>query len=206
MLTLTTPIHCMPTFLFKKLKQYLLFLGFSLPVITFISIVVESHSNEKLREISSKLETPIQIKKEEKYQPVTVRIDNFPIESGHLSSRFGLRKDPFSGLKRMHHGIDIAAKKGSFINPLGKGKVVFSGYKSGYGNVVEILHGRTVITRYAHLNESLVQENQHVNKNDIIALVGNSGRSTGPHLHLEITINGKHIDPQIFLVGNLASR
>jgi murein DD-endopeptidase MepM/ murein hydrolase activator NlpD len=87
---------------------------------------------------------------------------------------------------------------------LGKGKVIFSGRKSGYGNIVEVLHGESVISRYAHIKKSLVKKGQRVTKKDIIALVGNTGRSTGPHLHLEIAINGETIDPEIFLIGKVA--
>ena len=106
----------------------------------------------------------------------------------------------------MHHGIDIAAQRGTSIYPLGRGEVVFSGRKSGYGNMIEILHGDAIVSRYAHIKKSLVKKGQIVIKRDIIALVGNTGRSTGPHLHLEIAINGETVDPEIFLIGNVARK
>ena len=132
-------------------------------------------------------------------------MDNVPVKSGNLSSKYGIRKDPFNGRKRMHHGIDIAARSGSSIYPLGKGKVTFSGRKSGYGNLVEIRHGKNIISRYAHVKKLLVKKGQRIGRNDIIAQVGSTGRSTGPHLHLEILISGQTIDPEIFLIGNVAS-
>jgi len=135
-----------------------------------------------------------------------IRISNIPVKKGYLSSQFGFRKDPFHGSRRMHKGIDIAAKYGSTVNPLGDGIVVFAAYKSGYGNTVEIKHGRTVLTRYAHLKQLLVNTGQRVNVDDKIGLIGNSGRSTGPHLHLEVLLNNKQVDPQIFLANNFGSR
>jgi len=132
-------------------------------------------------------------------------MDNVPVKNGNLSSKYGIRKDPFNGRKRMHHGIDIAAKTGSNIYPLGKGKVIYSGRKSGYGNIVEIRHGKNIVSRYAHIKKSFVKKGQVIDRNDIIAQVGSTGRSTGPHLHLEILINEKTIDPEIFLIGNVAS-
>ncbi len=135
-----------------------------------------------------------------------IRISNIPVKRGRLSSRFGFRKDPFHGLHRMHKGIDISAKYGSVVKPLGEGTVVFAGYKSGYGNTVELKHGNTVLTRYAHLKEFLVNIGQQVIVDDKIGLIGNSGRSTGPHLHLEVLFNGNQVDPQIFLANHFGSR
>ena len=135
-----------------------------------------------------------------------IQISSRPVNGGFLSSKFGIRKDPFHGSRRMHNGIDIAAKYGSPVKPLGKGIIVFSGYKSGFGKMVEIKHGKTVKTRYAHLKEFLVTKGQKVNTDDKIGLVGTSGRSTGPHLHLEVLLNEKQVDPQIFLVNHFGSR
>jgi len=135
-----------------------------------------------------------------------IKISNIPVNQGFLSSRFGMRKDPIHGNHRMHKGIDIAAKYGSEVYPLGKGEVIFSGYKSGYGNTVEIKHGNTVVTRYAHLKRFLVDAGQQVSIGDNIGLIGRSGRSTGPHLHLEVLFNGNQVDPQIFLANHFGSR
>jgi len=186
----------------KKITQYLLFLAFSIPVLSYLSVIIETQK--------AKQQTlPLLVNAKNSQKTVVsdlITIDNFPVKNGSLSSRYGMRKDPINGKRRMHSGIDIAARKGTSIYPLGKGKIIFVGRKAGYGKTVEILHGRTIITRYSHLKKALVTVGQEVSKKDIIAQVGNSGRSTGPHLHLEIAINGKTVDPQIFLIGNLASR
>ena len=135
-----------------------------------------------------------------------IRISNIPVNKGFLSSKFGIRKDPFHGSAQMHKGIDIAAKEGSIVNPLGEGKVIFAGKKAGYGNMVEIRHGKTTVTRYAHLKQYLVNTGEQITIEDTIGLVGQTGRSTGPHLHLEVLFNGKQADPQVFLANYFGSR
>lgn len=134
-----------------------------------------------------------------------ISISNLPVTRGFLSSRYGMRKDPINGLSKMHKGIDIAARYGADVNPLGNGIVSYAGYKLGYGNTVEIKHGRTVVTRYAHLKQFLVSVDQEVTTTDIIGQVGSTGRSTGPHLHLEVLLNSNHTDPQIFLANYFGS-
>ncbi len=181
----------------------------SFAILIYVTLIVEKHDNSRpLTPFVQKITT---IKPPPKMNLVAelsvkeiVFMDNIPVKTGRLSSKYGIRKDPFNGRKRMHHGIDIAAQRGTNIYPLGRGVVIFSGRKSGYGNMVEILHGDAIISRYAHIKKSLVKKGQIVNKRDIIALVGNTGRSTGPHLHLEIAINGETVDPEIFLIGNVA--
>ncbi len=141
-----------------------------------------------------------------KEQPSRViSISNFPVTQGYLSSSFGMRKDPFDGRRRMHYGIDIAARSGTEVNPMGSGKVIFTGHKAGYGKTVEIQHGHSVITRYSHLKEILVEADQQVSQEDIIGFVGNTGRSTGPHLHLEVVLGDDKVDPRTFLAGQIAS-
>ena len=146
------------------------------------------------------------IPKEIKPKKNIISISHSPIALGFVSSSFGLRKDPIDGFTKMHKGMDIAAEHGSIVNPIGSGKVIYSGYKSGFGNLVEIKHGKTVVTRYAHLSQFLVDVGQQVDVEDTIGLVGNSGRSTGPHLHLEILFNDKQVDPKIFIASKLQSR
>lgn len=92
-----------------------------------------------------------------------IKISNLPVNNGYLSSNFGFRNDPMHGSRRLHKGIDIAANYGTPVNPLGEGMVIFAGYKTGYGNTVEIKHGNSLITRYAHLSKFLVDEGQQVN-------------------------------------------
>ena len=130
-----------------------------------------------------------------------IKISNFPVKDGSLSSGFGMRKHPIHGNIRMHSGIDIAAISGTKVQAMGEGTVVFAGRKSGYGNNIEIKHGNTVLTRYSHLKEILVEVGQKVTPEDVIGLVGNTGISTGPHLHLEVALNDIEVDPIIFLAG-----
>lgn len=122
-----------------------------------------------------------------------------PTESGYVSSRFGFRTDPFKGTKRHHQGVDFAGPEGTSIFSIGAGVISFVGVKGGYGNVVEIDHGEGIKSRYAHLKMVLVQQGTTVQKGDWIALMGSTGRSTGPHLHLEILKDGQAIDPLAFL-------
>ena len=121
----------------------------------------------------------------------------FPV-NGIISSKFGMRLDPFTKHLRFHEGIDIAAPVGTPIRSVISGKVIFSGKIRGYGNIVIIKNGDT-ITKYAHNNINLVKKGDYVEKGDIIAKVGNTGRSTGPHLHFEVVIKDHHIDPLKFL-------
>ncbi|WP_299876022.1 M23 family metallopeptidase [uncultured Cocleimonas sp.] len=130
-----------------------------------------------------------------------IKISNFPVKDGSLSSGFGMRKHPIHGNMRMHSGIDIAAQAGTKVQAMGEGTVVFAGRKAGYGNNIEIKHGNTVLTRYSHLKEILVEVGQKVTPADVIGLVGSTGVSTGPHLHLEVALNETEVDPRIFLAG-----
>jgi murein DD-endopeptidase MepM/ murein hydrolase activator NlpD len=114
---------------------------------------------------------------------------------GVISSHFGMRRHPLYGDNRFHAGVDIAAPVGTDIHPIRKGKVIFSGEQTGYGNVVIIDHGDGLISKYAHNKTNLVKEGDPVDVNTIIAHVGNTGKSTGPHLHLEIHDGEKFLDP-----------
>ena len=129
----------------------------------------------------------------------SLEISKWPVASGYLSSKFGMRKDPFNGRLRKHQGIDLAGPRGSDIMSIAAGTVVFSGRKGGYGRVIDIKHANGLLSRYAHLQKSLVKVNQTIAAGEKIALLGTSGRSTGPHLHLEILKNNKNIDPLVFL-------
>ena len=121
------------------------------------------------------------------------------VENGHLSSKFGSRIDPFSGKQEHHKGIDIAGKAGSDVLALGDGVVIWSGKRNGYGNLVEIDHGKGYITRYGHNREPLVQAGDTVRKGQAVALMGSTGRSTGPHVHIEVLRNGKQVNPAKYL-------
>ncbi len=118
-----------------------------------------------------------------------------PIQSGWLSSYYGMRKDPFSGLPAMHKGIDFAGKEGDPVIATGAGIVTWSGSRYGYGQLVEIDHGNGVTTRYGHAKELLVNVGDVVTRGQVVAEMGNTGRSTGAHVHYEILKGGKQIDP-----------
>lgn len=123
----------------------------------------------------------------------------FPVSLGEISSAFGLRPDPLERDERFHAGVDIAAPVGSPVKAVAAGSVIFSGWAEGYGNLVTIDHGDGMTTRYAHTGTNLVAAGQPVAAGQEIALVGTSGRSTGPHLHFEVRKKGEPINPQSFL-------
>ena len=122
-----------------------------------------------------------------------------PIGEGWLSSRFGKRNDPFTGKQEFHKGLDFAGKKGSKVVAVGDGVVSWSGRRSGYGNLVEVTHGNGYATRYGHNERNLVKVGETVKKGQEIALMGSTGRSTGPHVHFEVLRNGKAVNPAKYL-------
>ena len=122
-----------------------------------------------------------------------------PVKSGYISSEFGIRHDPFNGHLKMHKGLDFAGPIGTEIYAVAGGVVSYAGEKSGYGIAVEVDHGDGLVSRYGHLSVPKVKEGQVVKKGDLVALMGNTGRSTGPHLHLEVLKNGEQQDPRTYL-------
>ncbi|WP_088329971.1 M23 family metallopeptidase [Lacimicrobium sp. SS2-24] len=122
-----------------------------------------------------------------------------PINSGWLSSYYGVRKDPFSGMPAMHKGVDFAGSEGDDVVATGAGLVTWAGERYGYGNLVEIEHGNGLVTRYGHNKDLQVQVGDVVTKGQVIAVMGSTGRSTGPHVHYEVLNRGKQIDPLPFV-------
>jgi murein DD-endopeptidase MepM/ murein hydrolase activator NlpD len=122
-----------------------------------------------------------------------------PIGTASISSRFGARKDPFLGRSAMHTGIDFRAPTGLPAKSVADGTVIAAGYHGGYGNMVDVDHGNGVVTRYGHLSKIAVKMGEKVVAGRRVGNVGSTGRSTGPHLHYEIRINGKAIDPMSYL-------
>lgn len=118
-----------------------------------------------------------------------------PVKWGWMSSRFGRRTDPFSGRLAWHQGVDFAGKDGSDIISVGSGVVTWAGDRYGYGLLVEVNHGGGYSTRYAHAKEINVKVGDIVQKGQTVALMGSTGRSTGPHVHFEVLRNGKAVDP-----------
>lgn len=129
-------------------------------------------------------------------------IDSVPTlwpTNGRISSEFGYRSDPFNSSEKRHEGIDIAAPEGDSIKAAANGKVTFSGTNGNYGKCVIINHDKGITTLYGHASSLLVKEGQKVKKGDVIAKVGSTGRSTGPHLHFEVRISGTPVDPIEYL-------
>jgi murein DD-endopeptidase MepM/ murein hydrolase activator NlpD len=121
--------------------------------------------------------------------------------TGWLSSNFGYRTSPFTGRKEFHRGIDIATRAGTPVIAPADGVVTFAGKKGGLGNMVAIDHGYGKITRYGHLKKSLVRRGAHIKRGDKIGLVGNTGRSTAPHLHYEVHVNGLPANPVKYILN-----
>lgn len=121
-----------------------------------------------------------------------------------VASGYGVRIDPVYHVRRMHTGMDFTAPVGTEVYATGNGTVCFVGWRQGYGNTVEIDHGFGYTTLYAHLYKGLVRVGQRVRRGDIIALVGNTGKSTGPHLHYEVRIQDKPVDPRNYYFYDLS--
>ena len=119
---------------------------------------------------------------------------------GWVTSGFGFRKSPFTGLREKHEGWDIAARNGAPVRTTADGVVVVEGREYGYGNLVEIDHGYGLVTRYGHNSKHLVKVGDRVKRGQVIALVGNTGRSTGPHLHYEVLLNGVPVNPKNYIL------
>lgn len=119
-----------------------------------------------------------------------------PINGARLSSGYGMRKHPVLGYSRMHKGIDFAAPTGTPIYAAGDGVVEYAARFSSYGNYVRIRHNNSLKTAYAHMHRISVKNGQRVKQGDVIGTVGTTGRSTGPHLHYEIMVDGKHVNPR----------
>lgn len=122
-----------------------------------------------------------------------------PVKHGWLSSYFGMRTDPFTGRLAFHPGMDFAGKMGSDVIAVAAGVVTYAGKRSGYGNLVEIDHGNGYSTRYGHNSKILVSVGQTVKKGQVIAKMGSTGRSTGPHVHFEVLINGHRVNPKKYI-------
>ncbi len=122
-------------------------------------------------------------------------VEGRPITWGWLSSKYGYRSDPFTGKRTWHDGVDLAGKEGSDIIAVAGGVVTWAGERYGYGNLVEIDHGDGLVTRYGHAKAVKVKVGDVVQKGQVIALMGSTGRSTGPHVHFEVLANGRSKDP-----------
>ena len=122
-----------------------------------------------------------------------------PVEEGFISSYFGRRADPFTGYSAEHKGLDFAGPEGTKVISVAAGLVTFAGERAGYGQMIEINHGNGLATRYCHNEQLLVKQGDMVRKGQEVALMGSTGRSTGPHLHFEVLKNGTQVDPLRFI-------
>ena len=122
-----------------------------------------------------------------------------PASLEYISSGFGFRSDPFTGQGAMHAGLDFRGPVGAPIYAAAKGTITFAGVRSGYGNCIEISHGGGLLTRYAHMSAFRAALGQQVGAGAVIGAIGSTGRSTGPHLHFEVRINDRPVNPRPFL-------
>ena len=122
-----------------------------------------------------------------------------PVQAGFISSFFGDRQDPFSGHQAFHKGIDFAGSAGSDVVAVAAGVVTWAGERPGYGSLIEVSHGNGLVTRYGHNQRTLVAVGQMVTRGQRIALMGSTGRSTGPHVHFEVLRNGRQVNPASFI-------
>ena len=140
-----------------------------------------------------------------------IRMENIPAiqpvmnkDLKRVASGYGMRIDPVYHVRKFHQGMDFTAPTGTEVFATGNAKVDFAGWKQGYGNTVILDHGYGYKTLYAHLYKILVRRGQKVRRSDIIALVGNTGKSTGPHLHYEVRLNNKPVDPRNYYFYDLS--
>jgi murein DD-endopeptidase MepM/ murein hydrolase activator NlpD len=145
-------------------------------------------------------------KKQDNFQPGMIEQGTISVPSSKpirtsvaFTSAFGVRSDPFQGGAAMHAGIDLAGPIGTPIYATADGVVGRAEWANGYGNLVELEHGRGIATRYGHLSAILVHEGDHVKRGDVIARMGSTGRSTGSHLHYEVRLDGHAVNPVPFL-------
>ncbi len=124
-----------------------------------------------------------------------------PVTRGWLSSYFGMRTDPFNGRRVHHSGVDFAGKLGSDVVSVAAGVVTYSGKRTGYGNLVEIDHGKGYSTRYGHNLVNLVKVGEVVKKGQVVTKMGTTGRSTGPHVHFEVLYNDRAVDPRRYILS-----
>lgn len=133
-------------------------------------------------------------------------LQGMPVRRGYISSQFGTRADPFTGKNAFHGGLDIVGNEGTPIYAVAPGLVTWAGPRTGYGNMVEVSHGNGLLTRYAHARSVAVHVGDTLSEGQLLAAMGSTGRSTGPHLHYEVVRDGHLINPISFVKPALAGR
>lgn len=150
---------------------------------------------------------------QESFEDLVIKVDKdlemikpiplgYPVNAKRISSIFGRRTDPMNGQSAFHDGIDLSGKKGSAVRATADGKVIGRGYNDTYGWYVKVDHGNNYSTMYAHNSKIVARWGSQIKRGEVIALLGNTGRSTGPHLHYEIRRNGRPINPAKYLKIN----
>ena len=140
------------------------------------------------------------------------KIDNamlptgMPVAHGYVASGYGTRTDPITGRQAVHLGVDFDVPMGSEVLAVAEGVVTYSAVRNGYGNVVEIDHGNGYMTRYAHNSRNMVEVGTRVHVGQVVAKVGSTGRSTGPHCHFEVWLNGRPVNPMAYVRSTRATR
>ena len=168
------------------------------------SLVREMHEQTRqldFASINQKQEFESLLKHLEDQQNLLASTPSIRPVSGWTSSKFGYRISPFTGLREFHNGLDIATRTGTPIIATADGVVTFTGKKGLHGQIIIIDHGYGMVTRYAHLQKALKKRGESVKRGDTIALVGNSGRTTGSHLHYEVHLNGIPVNPEKYILN-----
>ncbi|MFX0560907.1 peptidoglycan DD-metalloendopeptidase family protein [Tepidibacillus infernus] len=193
----------------SQMKEYMMELSDNMDPRGGISIPIPEIEFENTQEepINSDL---LSIKLIERYKQAIAEMERtnnklkqlptaWPASTNTITSRFGIRKDPFTNVSSFHTGIDLAGPTGNPVYAGADGKVILAEYYGGYGKTIIIRHSNTYKTLYGHLSEIKVKQGDSVKKGEIIGLIGNTGRSSGPHLHYEVFKNGKPIDPYPYM-------
>jgi len=158
-----------------------------------LSISVDQMSN-KLRLQASQLDA-LQFLMANRQLEDDLTPAGWPVRKGYISSRFGVRNDPFTGERERHTGLDFAGTRGTEVLSVASGVVIWASNRPGYGQTIEIDHGNGYRTRYAHSDKLMVNAGDHVSSGQVIALMGSTGRASAPHLHFEVLKDGTRINP-----------
>lgn len=181
------------------------------PLVSELAMLGDGNINVRLQELSqlmeqkeAQLQALDSVLMSKRLQNNSNYLANLPVRKGTITSTFGYRTDPFTGHAAFHAGMDFSGAQGTDIYTVASGVVSFAGIKNGYGNVIEVNHGNGYVTRYAHAQSLVAKVGDMVAKDQLIAYMGSTGRSTGTHLHYEVIENGKQINPATYV--NLAMK
>lgn len=197
----------------KDDQEGLFGMGGSVPDDINFSLPLSANHTQLLRKMHSQVETvaaasdvqqenfQVLLKKLEAKRNLLAATPSIRPVDGWVTSRFGYRKSPFTNRKEIHKGLDIAARKGTPIIAPADGLITFAASKGLMGNMMTLNHGYGMITRYGHIHKFLKKKGEKVRRGEAIALVGNTGRSTGPHVHYEIHLNGVPVNPEKYILN-----